>query len=427
MQTEKKRLYSPEIDNIVERFGSSGFENFTNNYQSQQVARILHRLFEVIQPIKPKIASHDKIWSLWICSERGPRSAFMTDAGYEEMKEMGEIGSQDDLESLWKSYYPGKMKWHEVSFVHYENKLFLRFDTRLQVQFNLATGDISGADLNGDEQIQFLSWLQTAIENEVARFVADPNGYNQFINKNLPLHKRYGKIKRMILWENVDDMIRFDEQFGQANLEKFERVVESIKEENLITEMTADDFFRYCEICYDANDYFKDSLGLSPGEKYRKMADGRDDGLLEVQRDSQQAFEKWHKERTRIGHPWEICRGGNETHISLMVHRDNTGWKLYLAGSSRVRAMETAKMAIALFEHNVPFILIDAEPMLQMLKGEDLVGIVPEDVVASYCQGYFPKEDRIHDCINPWHDEDFMRVVEKHAEWYPLEEFELNN
>ena len=426
MQKNKQKIYSPEIDNIVERFGSRGFENFTNQYQSQQVATILRRLFEVIQQIKPTIDSHDKIWSLWVRSERGPRSAFISDAEYDEMKEMGEIESQDDLESLWKSYYPEKLKWHEVSFLHYENKLFLSFDTSLQVQFNLDTGEISGAYLNGDEQIQFLSWLQTAIENEVERFLADPNGYNQFINNNLPLRKRYGKIKRMILWENVDNIIRFDEQFGRVNFEKFEKVVDAIKEEKLIKEMTADDYFRYCEICYDANDYFKDSKALPSREKYRKMADGRDEGLLEVQGDSQQAFETWHRERTRIGHPWEICRGGNETHISLMVHRGNNGWKLYLAGSSRVRAIETAKMAIALFEHNVPFILIDAEPMLQMLKGEDLVGIVPEEVVASYCQSYFPKQDRIHDCINPWHDEDFMRVVEKYAEWYPLEELETN-
>jgi len=125
MQKNKQKIYSPEIDNIVERFGSRGFENFTNQYQSQQVATILRRLFEVIQPIKPTIDSHDKIWSLWVRSERGPRSAFISDAEYDEMKEMGEIESQDDLESLWKSYYPEKLKWHEVSFLHYENKLFL--------------------------------------------------------------------------------------------------------------------------------------------------------------------------------------------------------------------------------------------------------------------------------------------------------------
>lgn len=63
-----------------------------------------------------------------------------------------------------------------------------------------------------------------------------------------------------------------------------------------------------------------------PEDKYRKMADGRDEELLEVEGDTQQAFAEWFNNRFRIGHPWKICRGGNETHISLMVHKDNYGW-----------------------------------------------------------------------------------------------------
>jgi hypothetical protein len=78
-------------------------------------------------------------------------------------------------------------------------------------------------------------------------------------------------------------------------------------------------------------------------------------------------------------------------------------------------------MAIALFENNIPFILIHAQEMLLMLKGIDCLGIVPDDVTPKYCHSLFPKEDQIIDFINPWHDEEIVKVIKKHAEWYPTD------
>jgi hypothetical protein len=152
------------------------------------------------------------------------------------------------------------------------------------------------------------------------------------------------------------------------------------------------------------------------------MADGREGGLLEVPGDSPRAFNDWYTGGAWVGgHPWEICRGGNTTHISLSAHKDKEDWKLYLAGFSWVRVVETAKMAIALFENNIPFILIHAQEMLLMLKGIDCLGIVPDDVTPKYCHSLFPKEDQIIDFINPWHDEEIVKVIKKYAEWYPID------
>lgn len=421
MHAKVKKLFSPEIDAIVERFGSSAIGHREHSYEAKKVAAILHNLFASIQPIKPKIDFRDKIWSLWIRSERGPRSAFADDEEYQELLDLGEISSPADLEAMWQSYYPEPEKWHKVTLLQYEREFVLTLDSKLQIQMHLDTDRLSGADLDGDAQIEFLRWLRSEIENLVARITADPDGYHQFLTENLPLRKRYGKIKRTLLWEHVKGIDRLDQELGEANIEKFEQVVQAMNEEKLLTAMTADDFFRYCEICYDANDYFPNSKAITPKEKYRKMADGRDDGLLEVPGDQPQALAEWYETHPRVGHPWEICRGGNSTHISLQAHRDPNGWKLYLAGSSRVRAVETAKMAIALFAHQIPFILVDAEPMARMFRGQDFVGIVSEGIIPRYCHHYFPAEDQIHDIINPWLDEEVANVVSQYAEWYPLD------
>jgi hypothetical protein len=58
--------------------------------------------------------------------------------------------------------------------------------------------------------------------------------------------------------------------------------------------------------------------------------------------------------------------------------------------------------------------------MLRLLKGIDFLGIVPDDVTPKYCHSLFPKEDQINDFINPWHDDEIVKVIKEYAEWYPV-------
>ena len=64
----------------------------------------------------------------------------------------------------------------------------------------------------------------------------------------------------------------------------------------------------------------------SEKEQYALHADGRDEGLSKLDGDSPEAFARWLKERPRTGHPWEVCRGGNSTHIDCIVHQDAHGY-----------------------------------------------------------------------------------------------------
>jgi hypothetical protein len=421
----KKKLYSPELDEIIQYFSSIGFGNYgadQSTFHSDKIAEILLKLFNAIQPIAPEQDGNDLIWSLWLRSERGPLSVYCSDEEYQELKDAGDIESYQDLEAIWKSYYPEEIQWRKTVLVQYERQVFISFDSKFQLRFDLDSHKISGVSFREKELLKFCSWLLANVELEVTTFLSDPDAYNRFVAEHLPFRKRIGKIKRIKLWENVKDMTRLDEELGKGNLENFEKVVNSIDESALLKKMTADDYFRYCEICYDANGYFKPTESLTPRDKYRRMADGREGGLLEIAGNTPEAFNDWYSGGAWVGgHPWEICRGGNTTHISLSVHKDKDGWKLYLAGSSWIRVVETAKMAIALFENNIPFILIHAQEMLRMLKGIDYLGIVPDDVTPRYCHSLFPKEDHIIDFINPWHDEEIVKVIKKYAEWYPID------
>jgi len=421
-----KEFYTPEIDQAVERYGLSSFSRQDHYFKYKEISEILVKLLESLQIIKPRMDNRDKVWPFWICSNRGSMSAFMDDEEYEDMKESGEIQSRRDLESLRNDYYPEEINWHKVFFQIYDEIFFFGFGSKVIFQLNIKTKQIAGTSYKGKQLVEFLLWVQFKIENEISKALKDIDAYNDYIAENLSLCKRFGRIKRIQIWENVPSIERLDEELGQANLRRFEAAVNKMDKEALIGAMAADKFFQYCQLCYDSNDYFKNNQTRTPRAKYRKMADGRDEGLVDISGGSEKAFENWYCDKShRGGHPWEICRGGNSTHISLMVHKKKEGWQLYLAGSSSSRVLETAMMAIALSENDVPFILVDSKKLLSMLKGVDYCGIVPKDVTPKYCHNCFPREDKIIDFINPWHDEELVEVIKKYATWYPLDRLEL--
>jgi hypothetical protein len=88
---------------------------------------------------------------------------------------------------------------------------------------------------------------------------------------------------------------------------------------------------------------------------YKAIADGRHEGLLELSPDSSEAFKKWYDSNRGGGHSWEICRGGNTTHIDLGVLHAKDHWVIFLRGNSTGRMIETARMALPFYQKKMPF------------------------------------------------------------------------
>jgi hypothetical protein len=84
-------------------------------------------------------------------------------------------------------------------------------------------------------------------------------------------------------------------------------------------------------------------------------------------------------------------------------------------------------MALSLYEQGIPFILSQKEALYRMVCGTDNLGIVSEDITPRYCHSFFPKEDEIVVFLNPWHDEELIKVIEDNATWYPLKQLYPKN
>ena len=180
---------------------------------------------------------------------------------------------------------------------------------------------------------------------------------------------------------------------------------------------------RYAENKYNGCD-------KTPKEQYYLHADGRDDGLKDLNPDDPEAFHAWLHDYSRGGgHPWEVCRGGNSTHVSLRPMDDKGGYFLYLDGDAWNRTIETVKFFLALTRAGIPVYLIEAHTLADRLAEKEWIGIVPHGVMPAYCESWFPNE-HIIDYMNlpyedrekflpfcVWYDEEpIMLVTEKEDE-----------
>ena len=410
-------MKAPQIDNFL-----ASRENHPK-IMDENSKQALNNIWNKMQIMN--IQGDDELRSVWICSERGKIEDF---GNFQEFLDEEMVESEQDFNKMWLDYYPEKHKWYKFTVNKYENILYFYFDSKLCFQIGEIDENIASDPINKD----FLNWLDARIEQTISELKKDTKVYNTHISKNLPYQKRFGKILRSDFWSIFPEWKK-DFEIFQNDVEAL-KIIEILSKNSstndrklYINSISSGEFFRYCEISYDANGYFTDNLkALTPKEKYLKMADGRDCGLRNIDENSTEAFSNWYENDAHCGgHPWEICRGGNSTHISLYVQQTELGWHLQLAGSSRSRAAETLKMAIALYKAQIPFYLQDATALLAMTTGTDYIGIVPEHIMPRYCHSYFPKEDEIDNFMNLG-TEKRKEIVDK-TNWYSIEKLKIDN
>lgn len=251
--------------------------------------------------------------------------------------------------------------------------------------------------------------------------------YNQRIQKELPYSHRTGTISRKQFWDIFPDKkATYFNQISDDEVADFLSIMNNHHLESApskrIQNMTAEHFFHCCSLGYHANNY-RDLSEKTWKEQYIRHADGRCEGLIDIDEKSPEAFSDWYHNRKYGGHPWEVCRGGNSTHISLYVAEDELGYYYVLAGSSYGRSIETIKFFLALNKESIPVVLQDGKQLAMRLAETDKIGIVPRSIMPWYCNHYFPSE-KILDFINlPYKSED--KVI-SNTEWKPVETFSLD-
>jgi len=371
-------------------------------------------LFNELQKLES--CGDDELRLLWLTAPRGEIEDF---GDYDEYLEMGEVSSREEFERLWLDYYPQPVKWYKLAMVFWngwysvflDNKLVLQIQPEPEKQLPMEKTDLA-------------EWLLSATIDTVESVRSGT--YNEFVRQNLPYRKKKGRILREDFWSIFsEEKTAYFENITQDDVDRFVKLMDAQPDDSpneRLPEMTAQKFFDCCRLGYEANNY-KGIGELDARELYCAHADGRDDGLLDIDPNSAEDFASWyHNPEFRGGHPWEVCRGGNSTHISLYANSDENGWWFSLAGSSYGRSVETVKFYLALADAGLPTYLRDGKELADMITGRDFIGIVPEDVFPRYCAQMFT-DKRIIDFMNLPYEE--TEAIIKASYWYPLREVRL--
>ena len=281
--------------------------------------------------------------------------------------------------------------------------------------------------------------------------------YNDEVSKSLPYEFRTGVVKRSALWEKEPELRKHTlEGLSGETLAKFRRLLASGANGEMkigrLARMTANDYFRSCSIGYKACGY--EDTAAPPVEQYLKHADGRDEGLtgkgcglnagLGINLDDPDEWDQWYFDRDQHGgHPWEVIRGGNSTHVDLGVNHDRhtLAWKVaagritqeevdlnpngyYFSVSGKHRTFEAVSFYVALSAAGLPVFLYDADAILARIEGSDYIGIVPHHIIPKYCESMFPeKYGKVVDFLHVY-DEDIAELGDA-IEWLPMEQAEL--
>lgn len=288
--------------------------------------------------------------------------------------------TREDSDVLWLGphFIPRRGEWWPTRFLRYRDELYCWADTgwsTLSLVCHVNTAEVSfegdafsssnyrnGPEIWDEVLKQVDRRLQAAIGNLPA--------YNRRVARLLPLACRTGRIQRKLTWPKSSRP-----PMSQRDLTRLERALEQGKSTRSRRALNVRHYLEVAALAYDS--VFKELKKLTPREKYKRKADTRHGGMLDLAPSDSSAFERWYTSSEWQGtHPWEIVFA-HPHGVLLSPHREENTWRFYLGVDTLGLYVATARMAIALGEGGVPFELSRAPEVIAAIRGEDWVEIGP--------------------------------------------------
>lgn len=216
-------------------------------------------------------------------------------------------------------------------------------------------------------------WGQAApqLARKIRSALRNPAAYNRRVARQLPLGARSGKILRRLTWP-----LGARAPLLPAMARRAEAAFARGAESRPLARLSRAGFLETVALALDA--VYPELGGMSAEEKYRRKADGRHGGLLDLPADDPVAFQNWHASRQWTGcHPWEIVFAHPHGVLLQPVPALEGGWRLHLWVAALGLYLAAVRMAIALAEAGAPLEFENREAVLAALGGADRLGIGP--------------------------------------------------
>lgn len=345
---------------------------------------------------------------------------------FDLVKELGDFSYElSSLDRFWNVLFPDQRgKWNHLHINRYKDTFYithvggnggvLEVEPGKGVRAMASMGTSTTYSIENHDQLATL-WepLITSARNWLKIVRKEWIKANKRVQAEYPLRYRYGIVPNALIRASFPDFNPLDKDLGQAGTSKLVRLVEDgffLKGENTeVSSMTASEYLEYCRIAYIAGRRKEEKVdeSLTGREMYGRYADGRHEGLLEIDPASGRDFAEWidgtHPKRGRGGHPWEIKRGGNATHIDLAVSRPSPylqeGFKIELCGEAPGRIVETMRMFLAIHAAGLPVSIANPEGVRKRLLAQDNTGIIPSYASQHRGDQHFRKDEDVFDVM----------------------------
>ena len=264
---------------------------------------------------------------------------------------------------------------------------------------------------------KFTAWLEEAVRDAVQ--MVETGSYQGLVERELPIWHRTGTILRRDLWRVFPQWKEeFFQDFSQQEMEEFLTSAVGYPLEKKQAASIHDRKRLLSLLC----------PGLSGYGLHRNGEIGKKSSTPSTPMGGTRDCPSWTeiplkpllgglKERPRTGHPWEVCRGGNSTHIDCIVHRDAHGYYLVVAGLAETRTIEAVRFFLALHRAGVPVCIRNAEKLKARLTERSPSASWPEGVFPAYCHARFPGEDIVDFMNLPREHQDELA---KYCRWQPI-------
>ncbi len=213
---------------------------------------------------------------------------------------------------------------------------------------------------------------------------------NKIVEQTYPYDYRQGKIRTKYFLKKETLMTAKERNEIEIVYKNF------LKKKLVPGKVTLNDYLNTAATCYRGA--FKEEADkMTPGRMYKRWADNRHFGMLDIDPESKNEFSHWLKTNGRRGsHPFEIVYSPVKTGIHLYPpDEENSFYNLTVTATHQTGVF--IRMIVALVKHNVPFKTFHLENALNDLTGEKLVDVNSMDRESfsyysspEYREKYFP-------------------------------------
>lgn len=320
-----KKVAAPTIDKVC---------NFNHDsvIVDKETTKLLDEMFDyLIRNLKyDEKDEEDYYFEFYYCANRGTIEDYES---FEDCVDYYGISTFEEYQNLWNREYPNEEYWYYFEFrkVTYNNKNYYLIAVNNRIILNVDPLNSKGW---GENRTSLVKLVFEVVKDLIG--FARIEDYNEYVKNNLDYELREGILLLKDYWEiKPEEKIKYFNELSNINVEDFIAKVQTQSVENLvlIKDMTANKYYEICKIAYDVIGKGDNKLSLK--ELFYKNADGRDQGLSEINGNSIEEFNTWYRENEHhFDHTFEILPGRSFYRANLWIVKKDNGYYLKLSGKT---------------------------------------------------------------------------------------------